>query len=160
MARNPSNAFFRTRYTLFPVLLVLAVASSAYGKKMDVVKFTSEKYPPNKDVSSVAILEKAPDRPFIKLAQLTMGNSKKSGAALQVKIREQAAKMGANAVVFGDPVISFSGGTQYAPVIRPWGYYSPYYGGYYGGAYMSARPVPYKVRRNTLTGVAIRYTEE
>ena len=159
MPRNPSKTFFRMRYTLVPVLLVLAVTSSAYGKKMDIVKFTSETYPKNKDVSSVAILEKAPDRSFIKLAQLTMGNSKKSGSTLQVKIREEAAKMGANAVVFGDPVISFSGGTQYAPVIRPWGYYSPYYGGY-GGAYVSARPVPYKVRRNTLTGVAIRYTDK
>ena len=159
MPRNQSKAFFWTRYTLFPILLILAVTSSAYGKKMDIVKFTSETYPRNKDVSSVEILEKAPDRPYIKLAQLTMGNSKKSGSTLQVKIREEAAKMGANAVVFGDPVISFSGGTQYAPVIRPWGYYSPYYGGY-GGAYVSARPVPYKVRRNTLTGVAIRYSDK
>ena len=157
MPRNQSKAFFWTRYTLFPVLLILAFSPCAYGK-MDIVKFTSEKYPKNNDVSSVEILEKAPDRPFIKLAQLTEGNSKKSGATLQTKIREQAAKMGAHAVVFGDPVISFSGGTQYAPVIRPWGYYSPYYGGY-GGSYVSARPVPYKVRRNTLTGVAIRYTD-
>ena len=158
MPRNQSKAFFWTRYTLLPILLVLTVTSSAYGK-MDIVKFTSETYPKNKDVSSVEILEKAPDRPYIKLAQLTMGNSKKSGATLQTKIREQAAKMGAHAVVFGDPVMSFSGGTQYAPVIRPWGYYSPYYGGY-GGAYVSARPVPYKVRRNTLTGVAIRYSDQ
>jgi hypothetical protein len=158
MARNPSKAFFRMRYTLFPVLLILAFSPCAYGK-MDIVKFTSEKYPKNKNVSSVEILEKAPDRPYIKLAQLTEGNSKKSGATLQTKIREEAAKMGAHAVVFGDPVISFSGGTQYAPVIRPWGYYSPYYGGY-GGAYVSARPVPYKVRKNTLSGVAIRYSDE
>jgi hypothetical protein len=157
MARKPSKAFFWMRNSLFPVLLILAVASSAYG--MDVVKFTSETYPKTKDVSSVEILEKAPDRPYIKLAQLTIGNSKKSGATLQTKIREQAAKMGANAVVFGDPVMSFSGGTQYAPVIRPWGYYSPYYGGY-GGSYVTARPVPYKVRRNTLSGVAIRYTDK
>lgn len=158
MARKPSKAFFWTRNSLFTILLILAVTSAAYGK-MDIVKFTSETYPKNKDVSSVEILEKAPDRPYIKLAQITIGNSKKSGATLQTKIREQAAKMGAQAVVFGDPVMSFSGGTQYAPVYRPWGFYSPYYGGYYGGAYMSARPVPYKVRRNTLTGVAIRYTD-
>ena len=76
MPRNQSKAFFWTRYTLFPILLILAVTSSAYGKKMDIVKFTSETYPRNKDVSSVEILEKAPDRPYIKLAQLTMGNSK------------------------------------------------------------------------------------
>ncbi len=158
MARNPSNALFWMRYTLLSILLILAVTSCASGK-MDIVKFTSETYPQNKDVSSVEILEKAPDRPCIKLAQLTMGNSEDSGASLQVKIREQAAKMGADAVVFGDPVISFSGGTQYAPVIRPWGYYSPYYGGY-SGAYVTARPIPYKVRRNTLSGVAIRYTDK
>jgi hypothetical protein len=156
MARNPSKASVRIRIRLLPVLLVLTVASSAYG--MDVVKFTSETYPRTKDVSSVEILEKAPERPYIKLAQLTIGNSKKSGATLQTKIREEAAKMGAHAVVFGDPVMSFSGGTQYAPVIRPWGYYSPYYG-HYGGAYVTARPVPYKVRRNTLSGVAIRYSD-
>lgn len=157
MARNPSKAFFRSRYTLFPTLLILAFSASAYGK-MDIVQFTSEKFPPNKDVSSVEILDKEPERPYIKLAQLTIGDSKKSGATLQVKIREQAAEMGADAVVFGDPVMSFSGGTQYAPVVRPWGYYSPYYGAY-GGAYVTARPVPYKVRRNTLSGVAIRYTD-
>jgi hypothetical protein len=159
MARNPNNAFFWMRYTLFLILLILAVTSCAHGK-MDIVKFTSEKYPQNTDVSSVEILDKAPDRPYVKIAQLTVGNSKDSGANLQVKIREQAAKMGANAVVFGDPVISFSGGTQYAPVVRPWGYYSPYYGGYHGGAYVTARPIPYKVRRNTLSGVAIRYTDQ
>ena len=157
MARNPSKAFVQIRNTLVPLLLILAVASSAYG--MDVVKFTSEEYPRTKDVSSVEILEKAPDRPYIKLALITIGNSKKSGATLQTKIRERAAKMGAHAVVFGDPVMSFSGGTQYAPVIRPWGYYSPYYGAY-GGSYVTARPVPYKVRRNTLSGVAIRYSHE
>ena len=157
MARNPSKAFVRMRNRFVPLLLILAVASPAYG--MDVVKFTSEEYPRTKDVSSVEILEKAPDRPYIKLAQITIGNSKKSGATLQTKIRERAAKMGAHAVVFGDPVMSFSGGTQYAPVIRPWGYYSPYYGAY-GGSYVTARPVPYKVRRNTLSGVAIRYSHE
>lgn len=157
MARNPSKALFRKRSTILATLLVLAVTSSAYG--MDIVKFTSETYPKTKDVSSVEILEKAPDRPYIKLAQITIGNSKKSGATLQTKIRERAAKMGAHAVVFGDPVMSFSGGTQYAPVIRPWGYYSPYYGGY-AGSYVTARPVPYKVRRNTLSGIAIRYSEK
>jgi hypothetical protein len=108
----------------------------------------------------VEVLEKAPDRPYIKLAQITMGNSKKSGASLSVKIREEAAKLGAHAVIFSDPVMSFSGGTQYAPVYRPWGYYSPYYGGYYGGAYMTTRPIPYKTRKNTLSGVAIRYSDK
>jgi hypothetical protein len=157
MARNPMKVLFRIRDRLFPLLLVLTLASCASG--VDTVRFTSETYPPNKSVSSVEILEKAPDRPYVKLAQITIGNSKKSGANLQVTIREAAAKMGADAVVFSDPVISYSGGTQYAPVYRPWGYYSPYYGGYYGGAYMTTRPIPYKVRKNSLSGVAIRYSE-
>lgn len=157
MAQNPSKVSFWMRDRLFPFLLILALTSCASG--VDTVKFTSETYPPAKSVSSVEILEKAPDRSYIKLAQITIGNSKKSGANLSVKIREAAAKMGADAVVFSDPVISYSGGTQYAPVYRPWGYYSPYYGGYYGGAYMTARPIPYKVRKNSLSGVAIRYTD-
>jgi hypothetical protein len=147
---------FRIRGGLFLLLLLLVLTSCGPG--VDMVRFTSENYPPTKSVSSVDVLQKTPDRPYIKLAQITIGNSKKSGATLQVKIREAAAKLGADAVVFSDPVISFSGGTQYAPVYRPWGYYSPYYGGYYGGAYMTTRPVPYKVRKNTLSGLAIRYT--
>ena len=157
MARRPSKAFFRMSHRLSPLLLILAVTSCASG--VDTVRFTSETFPPNKSVGSVQVLEKAPDRPYIKLAQITIANSKKSGANLQVQIREEAAKMGADAVIFSDPVMSFSGGTQYAPVYRPWGYYSPYYGAYYGGAYVTARPIPYKVRNNTLSGVAIRYTD-
>jgi hypothetical protein len=157
MARNPNKAFYWMRDRLFPFLLIFAFTSCASG--VDTVKFTSETYPPKKSVSNVDILEKTPDRPYIKLAQITIGNSKKSGANLSVKIREEAAKMGADAVVFSDPVISFTGTTQYAPVYRPWGYYSPYYGGYYGGAYMTARPIQHKTRKNTLSGVAIRYSD-
>ncbi len=157
MARNPSESLFWMRDRLFPFLLILALTSCASG--VDTVRFTSEAYPPAESVSSVQVLEKAPDRPFVKLAQITIGNSKKSGANLSVKIREAAAKMGADAVIFSDPVMSFSGGTQYAPVYSPWGYYSPYYGGYHGGAYMTTRPIPYKTRQNTLSGVAIRYSD-
>ncbi len=158
MTRNPSKALFRMRDRLFPLLLILCTTACSSGA--DTVRFTSQDYPPTPSVSDVAVLEKAPeDRSYIKLAQITMGNSKKSGANLSVKIREEAAKLGADAVIFSDPVMSFSGGTQYAPVYRPWGYYSPYYGGYYGGAYMTTRPIPYKTRKNTLSGVAIRFTD-
>ncbi len=157
MARNPNRALFRRGGRPLPLLLVFALAACSSG--VDTVRFTSEDFPAAPSVSSVEILEKAPDRPYIKLAQITMGNSKQSGASLSVKIREEAAKLGADAVIFSDPVMSFSGGTKYAPVYRPWGYYSPYYGGYHGGAYMTARPIPYKTRKNTLSGVAIRYTD-
>ncbi len=157
MARRPRKASVRMWHGLSPFLLLFAVTSCAPG--VDTVRFTSETYPPDQSVGDVAFLEKAPNRPYIKIAQITIANSKETGANLQVKIREEAAKLGADAVIFSDPVMSFSGGTQYAPVYRPWGYYSPYYGAYYGGAYMTARPIPYKVRKNTLSGVAIRYTD-
>jgi len=157
MARNPGKVLFWIRDRLFPFLLILALTSCASG--VDMVRFTSETYPPAESVGSVEVLEKAPDRPYTKLAQITIGNSRKSGALIQVKIKEEAAKLGADAVVFSDPVASFSGGTKYAPVYRPWGYYSPYYGGYYGGAYVTASPMPYKVKHNTLSGLAIRYTD-
>jgi hypothetical protein len=158
MTRNTSKAFLRFRGGLFPFLMILALTSCGAG--IETVRFTSRDYPPNKSVGNVEILEKTPDRPYVKLAQLTIANSKKSGSELQVQIREEAAKMGANAVVFSDPVISYSGGTQYAPVYQPWGYYSPYYGGYYGGAVVTARPIPYKERYNSLSGLAIRYTDQ
>jgi len=156
MAGNLRNVLFWFRGGLFLFLLTLALNSCGAG--VETVRFTSEKYPPTQSTGDVTILSETPDRSYIKLAQITVANSKKSGSVLQVTIREEAAKLGANAVVFGDPVISYSGGTQYAPVIRPWGYYSPYYGAY-GGSYVTARPVPYKVRHNSLSGMAIRYTD-
>jgi hypothetical protein len=156
MAGNPRSFFFWFRGGLFLALLTLALTSCGAG--VETVRFTSEKYPPTKSTGDVTILSEPPPRSYVKLAQITVANSKKSGSVLQVTIREEAAKLGANAVVFGDPVISYTGGTQYAPVYRPWGYYSPYYGGY-GGAYVTARPIPYKVRHNSLSGVAIRYTD-
>jgi hypothetical protein len=156
MAGTLRSVFFWFRGGLFLCLLILAL--SACGAGVETVRFTSEKYPPTKSTGNVTILSEPPPRSYIKLAQITIANSKKSGSVLQVTIREEAAKLGANAVVFGDPVISYTGGTQYAPVYRPWGYYSPYYGAY-GGAYVTARPIPYKVRHNSLSGVAIRYTD-
>jgi len=157
MAGNLRKVLFWFRGGLFLFLLTLAVASCG-AAGVETVRFTSDTYPATQSTGDVAILSEPPNSPYIKLAQLTIANSKKSGSVLQVTIREEAAKLGANAVVFGDPVISYSGGTQYAPVYRPWGYYSPYYGGY-GGAYVTARPIPYKVRHNSLSGVAIRYTD-
>lgn len=156
MAENLRKVFFRFWGGLlaFPVILVL----NACGSGVEMVRFTSEQYPSTPSTGDVAILDKLPDRPYTKLAQLTVANSKKSGAVVQVQIREQAAKLGANAVVFSDPVVSYSGGTQYAPVYRPWGYYDPWYGAY-GGAYVTTRPIPYKVRHNSLSGLAIRYTD-
>jgi len=157
MAGNLRGVFFWFRGGLFLLLLTLVVASCG-AAGVETVRFTSDTYPPTHSTGDVAILSEPPDSPYIKLAQITVANSKKSGSVLQVTIREEAAKLGANAVVFSDPVISYSGGTQYAPVYRPWGYYSPYYGAY-GGAYVTARPIPYKVRHNSLSGVAIRYTD-
>ena len=156
MAGNLRKVFFWFRGGLFLFLLILTL--DACGSGVEMVRFTSEQYPSTRSIGDVAILEKPPDRPYVKLAQITVPNSKKSGAVLQVEIREEAAKLGANAVVFSAPVVSYSGGTQYAPVYRPWGYYDPWYGAY-GGAYVTARPIPYKVRQNTLSGLAIRYTD-
>ena len=155
MAGNLRGVVFWFRGGLFLLLLTLAVASCS-SAAVETVRFTSEIYPPTKSTGDVRILDEPPDTPYVKLAQLTIANSKKSGSVLQVTIREEAAKLGAEAVVFGDPVISYSGGTQYVPVYRPWGVYSPWYGAY-GGAYVTARPVPYKSRHNSLSGLAIRY---
>jgi len=157
MAGNLRKVLFWFRGGLFLFLLILAL-NSCGAAGVETVRFTSDTYPPTKSTGDVTILSEPPARSYVKLAQITVANSKKSGSVLQVTIREEAAKLGANAVVFGDPVISYSGGTQYAPVARPWGYYSPYYGGY-GGSYVTARPIPYKVRHNSLSGVAIRYTD-
>jgi len=74
-------------------------------------------------------------------------------------IMKKAAEMGADAVIFKDPEVSYEHSVSYAPVYRPHGYYTPHYG-WYGGGYSSAMPVSQKTRRHTLTGLAIRYTND
>ena len=142
---------------LLPLLLLLpAAASCAPG--IDMVQYTGAVYPPKASPNDVQILEEMPSAPHARIALITIAESKKSLGVLQRSIMNKAAELGADAVVFGDPESSFRTDVSYAPVYRPWGYYSPYYG-WYGGGYRDAVPRAYKVRYNTLAGLAIRYQD-
>ncbi len=155
MIRDMSNSFDRLRHGLLMILLILAGTACA---GIDTVQFTSEVFPPKDSARDVVILDEKPSEPHIRIAQLTIADSKKKNFQIQRKIREKAADMGADAVVFGDPKSYYDHSVRYAPVYRPYGYYSSYYG-WYGGGYATAVPVKNKVRRNNLTGTAIKYIE-
>jgi len=141
------------RFCLLASLALCAVSCSG----VDVVHFTSDTFPPKRSAADVEILDARPDRPHVRLAQISIADSKKKFSALQRTIREKAAELGADAVVFSDPEHYYDNDVRYAPVYQPWGYYAPYYG-WYGGAYATGVPIKHKVRRNSLSGVAIKFT--
>jgi len=138
------------------LLLVLLTASSCAS--VDVVRFTSDTFPSKRSRADVEILDNKPTRSHIRLAQITIADSKKKNATLQRKIREKAAELGADAILFSDPEHYYDNSVRYAPVYQPWGYYAPYYG-WYGGSYATGVPIKHKTRRNSLSGVAIKFTD-
>ncbi len=155
MSRDERTMLRRSRHGLVAILFLLLCTSCA---GVDTVRFTSEKFPPKKSVRDVEILNEMPSRPHVRLAQFTVSESKKSLGILQKEIMEKAAEVGADAVIFMAPERSVRTQVTYAPVYRPWGYYSPSYG-WYGGGYYGSVPMGYTVKRNSLTGVAIKFTD-
>ncbi|HEU4683287.1 MAG TPA: hypothetical protein VFS39_02130 [Nitrospira sp.] len=153
---------------------LLLVASAAGCSNVQVLKLTSETYPP-RQVEDVAILSQEPSSSHTRIAELSETSSSDSIGTMQKHILKKAAELGADAVVFSTPITRTEERVAYQPTYNPWGYYSPYYYGpgpfgYWGGpygygygawgpgwGYRSAVPVPYAVRVTTLRGTAIRY---
>jgi hypothetical protein len=150
-AVNPQGRFVR-----FLCLLLLSAAASACAG-VDVVHFTSDVYPAKRSGADVKLLDEKPDQPHVRIAQITIADSKKKNATLQRLIRDKAAELGADAILFSDPEHYYDHSVRYAPAYQPWGYYAPY-SGWYGGTYMAGVPVSHKTRRNSLSGVAIKFT--
>jgi len=157
MTRDKKYLLGSLQRNLWVILLILVTPACAAS--VDSVLFTSESFPPKSSAADIKLLGEEPSTPHIKLAQLSVAESKQKLYKMQLKIREKAAALGADAVVFTDPEVSYESNVSYAPVYRPWGYWSPNYG-WYGGGYASAMPVTNKVRRNTLIGIAIKYIND
>ncbi len=158
-----------TRSLFFGLLVVcLSVGCS----NVNVLRLTSETFPP-RSIEEVAILSEVPPDQHTRIAELTETSS--SGVdSLQRHILKKAAQLGADAVIFSVPHTRSEQRVDYQPVYSPWGYYAPYYygPGPYGysrpwgysysafgafGGYRRYAAVPYSVRVTTLKGVAIRY---
>jgi hypothetical protein len=144
---------------------------------VDTILLTSDTFPPKESADEVAVLEETPTRPHRELAELRIGDSWLSFGSLQRKILNQAAALGADAVIFAKPQTQTQHEVVYEPLYDPWGYNSPYYGtpwgyggygayggpygswGLWGGSYSGSVAVPYDVVTRMLMGTAIRYTE-
>ncbi|HMU54986.1 MAG TPA: hypothetical protein PKA61_08260 [Nitrospira sp.] len=155
--------------------IVLLFAWSVAGcSHVQVLRLTSETFP-SRPVEDVAIFSEHPDVPYQKLAELSETSSSNDLETLQQHLLKKAAQLGADAVVFGTPIVRTEQRVAYQPAYNPWGYYAPgYYGpgpyGYWGPwgyhyapwglgwGYHRTVPVPYVVRTTTLKGTAIRYS--
>jgi hypothetical protein len=91
--------------SFIPALLLAAILSGCAS--VDVLMLSSETFTPR--TSTVEILERAPTRPYVQIAVLTVDSWWLSVDSRREKIVEKAAHLGADAVVFGDLRLSAPG---------------------------------------------------
>ena len=94
--RRPHAIFF------VPALLLSVILPGCAS--VDVLMLSSETYTPQ--TRQVEILERAPTRPYVQIAVLVVDSWWLSVDERREKILEKAATLGADAVVFGDLVLS------------------------------------------------------
>lgn len=153
------------------VALVLLVAEFGCTRiRIDMVRVTQERYPAKGSIEAVQALTQAPTQPYQELADFVARGRSATFHSLREKILEQAAAIGADAVIFARPEEHVKEGITYQPMYSPWGYSDPYYGpdpwGYgwsgrppgYGYPYGGYMAVPYEIVITSLRGTAIRYT--
>lgn len=143
-----------------PVILILGSLVLSCTS-VDVVRLTNQTFPPKASTSEVEVLDRKPPCPMVRLALLEIDESSSSFHRMQHEILEQAAKLGADAVVFDRPQKHVEHQVAYEPmsVYSPWGVTAYGYPGWgYGGFGMGggfATSYDYTVR--SLKGLALRY---
>ncbi len=171
LKRPRGEGVFLLLSLLVPCLLFSSCTS------VDTILLTSDRFPPKGSADDVAVLEQRPARPHQDIAELRIGDSGLGFGSMQRKILNQAATLGADAVVFAKPQTMTLHEVAFQPLYDPWGYNSPYYGtpwgyggygpyggsygswGQWGGVYSGSVAVPYDETMRMLMGTAIRYTE-
>lgn len=88
--------------TFVPALLLAFILPGCAS--VDVLMLSSETFTPQ--TSHVEILEQAPTRPYVQIAVLSVDSWWLSLDSKREKLLEKAATLGADAVVFGDPLLS------------------------------------------------------
>jgi hypothetical protein len=117
------------------VLLVVAACAS-----VETVRFAGEHYPA-KSPGNVQALSDTPSRPYRAIAELRVSEPE-STHSLRKKILEKAARLGADAVIFGKPETHKERRLLYEPV-----------------AGQVTAEIPYDITVTSLHGIAIKYLD-
>lgn len=130
---------------------------------VDTLLLSSQTFPAKASWQDVEILIREPSCAHIDIAQLSMeGSGSDSYATEQVNILKKAASFGSDAVVFAKSEKYVEHGISYqSPMMMggPWGMGSYGYPGWgYGMGYGRGMAIPYNYTVTSLTGIAIRYT--
>ena len=136
---------------------------------VDVVRLSGQTFPPKSSRAEVALLDREPKCPHLRLAELRVDDSTDKFETMQRQILDRAASLGADAVLFEKPEKHIQHQVTYAPAYTysPWGYGAYAYPGWgYGGGWYGYGPygygggmaMPYDYTVRSLTGLAIRYT--
>jgi hypothetical protein len=141
---------------------------------VDIIRFTSQTFPPKNSVQEVEVMALEPKCAHIALAQLSVQNAAESYEDEEGAILKKAADLGADAVVLHrgtkrTVATPAYGGYAYNYSSPGWGYASYGMGGYgtsgyaIGGyaysPYGMGTPMTYDTTVRSLTGIAIRYKD-
>ena len=161
------------RLSSLTFLGVLGIGFSlAACASVDTVRFTEQKFPPKNSVKDVQILDRKPPCDHVVIARLSVDDSEyDSFETEQKKILNEAASLGADAVIFSQPQKSVRQGVTYSRAgcisCGPYGYGTYGYPGWgYGAGYgygmgwgNGGTAVPYQYTVKSLKGAAIHYTD-
>ena len=122
---------------LSTALLCLFLTACA---QVDVVGLTKEGFRQKPREGQVAALEHPPQRPYLRLAELSLSDTQ-SDAEVKSRILQKAAELGADAVIFSPAKTKTEKSLIYQRVSR------------------TLQPLPYTFTVTSLTGIAIRFTD-
>jgi hypothetical protein len=148
-------------------LATLILWATAGCASVDTIRLTDQAFPPKTSPAEVEVLDREPQCPHLRLAELRIDDSTGAYGTMQDRILRRAMALGADAVVFDKPEKHIQHSVTYEPAYSPWGY-SAYsypgwgYGGWYYGSYgygWGGTALPYDYTVRSLKGLAIRYVE-
>lgn len=148
-------------------LAALVLWTTAGCTSVDMVRLSDRSFPPKASLEEVALQDREPQCPHLRLAELRIDDSTTDYQTMQDAILHKAMALGADAVVFDKPEKNIQHRVTYQQAYSPWGY-SAYnypgwgYGGWYYGSYgygYGGTALPYDVTVRSLKGLAIRYVE-
>jgi len=153
----------RLRSLLAGIIVLVAAGCTS----VDMVRLSDRSFPPKASIEEVALLDREPQCPHLRLAELRVDDSTADYQSMQDVILRRAMALGADAIVFAKPEKHIQHSVTYSPAYSPWGY-SAYtypgwgYGGWYYGSYgygYGGTALPYDYTVRSFKGLAIRYVD-
>ena len=167
LQQSQSTHMRRSAMRLRSLLAGIIVWAATGCTSVDMLRLSDQSFSPKASLEEVELLDREPQCPHLRLADLRIDDSTADYQTMQDAILHKAMALGADAVVFAKPEKNIQQQITYQPAYSPWGY-SAYnhpgwgYGGWHYGSYgydWGGTAMPYDMTVRSLRGLAIRYVE-